>query len=125
MKTVWVVLAVLLVAVMIFFTATPSGRAIWNNWWHDVSKVDANTNYHNRKMVEDTCRSMMASYQTDVAMYQMYRDSDNAEERSWAQQARIRAIKTANTYNEYMLKNSYIWAGNIPLDIKANLPTDP
>lgn len=125
MKAVCVVLAVLLVAVMIFFTATPSGRAIWNNWWHDVSKVDANTSYANRKMVEDTCRSMIASYQTDVAMYQMYQDSDNAEERSWAQQARIRAIKTANSYNEYMLKNSYVWAGNIPLDIKANLPTDP
>lgn len=125
MKTVWVVLAVLLVAVMIFFTATPSGRAIWNNWWHDVAKVDANTNYHNRKMVEDTCRSMMASYKTDMATYELYKDSDNAEKQSWAEQAYMRATKTANTYNEYIMKNSYVWADNIPEDIANYLPSPP
>jgi hypothetical protein len=123
MKYVIVVLTVLLVLAMIFFIATPSGRAVWNNWWHDVEKAGENTSYENRKMVEDTCRAMIASYQTDKLTYEQYKNSENAEQRSWAEQARMRANKTANTYNEYVLKNSYIWDGNVPTNIDNYLPT--
>ena len=56
-------------------------------------------------------------------MYEQYRDSSSAEQQSWAEQARIRANRTAATYNNYMLKNSYIWVDNIPTDIYATLPT--
>ena len=48
-------MCVVLALVLIFFVATPSGRTIWNNWWHDVEKADDNTSYENRKMVQDTC----------------------------------------------------------------------
>jgi hypothetical protein len=123
MKYVIVVLTVLLVLAMIFFIATPSGRAVWNNWWHDVEKAGENTSYENRKMVEDTCRAMIASYQTDKLTYEQYKNSEDAEQRSWAEQARMRANKTANTYNEYVLKNSYIWDGNVPTNIDNYLPT--
>lgn len=34
----------------------------------------------------------------------------------------MRANKTAASYNEYILKNSYVWDGNIPQDIKESLP---
>ena len=47
--------------------------------------------------------------------------SDNEEKQSWAEQAKMRANKTANTYNEYILKNSYVWEGNIPEDIDRSL----
>lgn len=33
----------------------------------------------------------------------------------------MRANKTANVYNEYMLKNSYVFDGNIPSDINYQL----
>ena len=33
----------------------------------------------------------------------------------------MRANKTANTYNEYILKNSFVWEGNIPEDIEQKL----
>lgn len=122
MKIALVCLCVLLILVLIFFVATPSGRTIWNNWWHDVKKADDNTSYENRKMVEDTCRAMIASYKTDVGTYNMYKDSDNEEKLSWAEQARMRANKTANSYNEYVLKNSYVWNGNVPIDITNYLP---
>lgn len=125
MKVCLAVLAVLLVLAMIFFIATPIGRTIWNNWWHDVNKAGDNTSYHNRKMVEDTCRSMIASYNTDVATYNLYKNSDNPEKQSWSEQAYIRAVKTANTYNEYVMKNSYVWAGNVPIDIANYLSTTP
>lgn len=122
MKIVLVCLCVVLALVLIFFIATPSGRTIWNNWWHDVEKADDNTSYENRRMVEDTCRAMIASYKTDVDIYNMYKDSDNEEKLSWAEQARMRANKTANSYNEYILKNSYVWNGNVPIDIANYLP---
>ena len=123
MKYFIVVLVALLLLAILFFAVTPIGRTIWNNWWHDVEKADDNTSYENRKMVEDTCRAMMASYKTDVDTYNMYKDSNNEEKLSWAEQARMRANKTANSYNEYVLKNSYVWNGNVPIDIANYLPT--
>lgn len=123
MKYFIVVLVALLLLAILFFAVTPIGRTIWNNWWHDVEKADDNTSYENRKMVEDTCRAMIASYKTDVDTYNMYKDSDNEEKLSWAEQARMRANKTANSYNEYVLKNSYVWNGNVPIDIANYLPT--
>ena len=56
---------------------------------------------------------MIASYKSDVATYEQYKDSDNEEKQSWAEQAKMRANITANSYNEYILKNSYIWEDNI------------
>lgn len=84
-------------------------------------KIDDRTNYTTMKKVEDSCRSMIASYKTDKATYEMYKYSENEEKQSWGEQAKMRANKTANTYNEYVLKNSYVWEGNIPSDIYMNL----
>ena len=84
-------------------------------------KIDDATNYTTIKKVEDTCRSMIASYKTDKATYELYQESENSEKQSWAEQAKMRANKTANTYNEYILKNSFVWQGNIPSDIDSNL----
>lgn len=123
MKVIGVILAVLFIAGIIFFSATPAGVATWNNWWHDVQKVDDLTNYETRKKVEDTCRAMIASYQSDKLTYEQYKDSDNEEKQSWAEQARMRANKTATEYNNYILKNTYVWKGNVPADIYMNLPT--
>lgn len=88
--------------------------------WVD-QKIEDRTSYDTMKKVEDTCRSMIASYKTDKATYDMYKTSDNEEKQSWVEQAKMRANKTANTYNEYILKNSYVWEGNIPEDIDRSL----
>lgn len=34
----------------------------------------------------------------------------------------MRANKTASIYNNYILKNDYIWQNNIPADIYIELP---
>ena len=115
-----ILIAVFLMACF-YFGATPAGKAQWNNWWHDVEKVDDNTSYENRKHVEDTCRAMISSYQSDKLVYEQYKDSDNEEKQSWAEQAKMRANKTATEYNNYMLKNSYIWKDNVPADIFMKL----
>lgn len=117
-----VLLLVLCVGCPVFFGATPTGRAIWNEWFFDVQKADDKTNYETRKQVEDTCRAMMASYTSDKLTYEQYKDSDSEEKQSWAEQARMRANKTAASYNEYVLKNSFVWEDNIPEDIESSLP---
>ena len=100
-----IALVIVVVGLPVFFGATPTGKAMWNNWFHEVQKVDDATNYETRKKVEDTCRAMIASYNTDKLTYEQYKDSDNEEKQSWAEQAKMRANKTASTYNNYVIKN--------------------
>ena len=84
-------------------------------------KIDDKTSYETMKKVEDTARASIASYKTDKATWEMYKDSEDVEKRSWAEQAKMRANKTASIFNEYMLKNSYVFEGNIPDDINYTL----
>lgn len=118
---IWLTIAIIIVVLSMFFGLTPSGRAIWNNWFHEVQKVDDETNYKTLKKVEDTCRAMIASYNADKLTYEQYKDSDNEEKQSWAEQAKMRANKTASTYNNYILENEYVWKGNVPADIYYKL----
>lgn len=121
-ELIGVLLALLFLGAIVFFGCTPNGRAVWNNYWHDVQVVDDNTNYETLKKVEDTCRSMIASYESDKLVYEQYKDSDNPEKQAWAEQAKMRANKTASSYNNYILENRYVWKNNVPADIYMNLP---
>ena len=107
-----IVICAILAVLMIILT--PIGRSMWNKRMHDVQVADDSTNYETLKKVEDACRAMIASYESDRLTYEQYRDSDDSEERSWATQARMRANRTASTYNNYILENSYVWSNNIP-----------
>lgn len=122
-KALYKVGAVVLVLLLVLGIAyiTPAGRAAINSHFHSVQKVDDLTRYETRKEVEDTCRAMISSYESDRLTYEQYKDSDSEEKQSWAEQAKMRANKTASTYNNYILKNSYVWSGNIPADIKGKL----
>ena len=115
------IISVILIGAIIFFGFTPGGRSVWNNYTHSLEKADENQ-YETKKQVEDTARFMIASYKSDVATYEQYKESDNEEKQSWAEQAKMRANRTANSYNEYILKNSYVWEDNIPSDIDYSLP---
>lgn len=114
-------LASLLFLFVVYITFFPSGRALINSYDNLMKKVDDRTTYETRKQVEDTARASIASYKTDKATYEMYKDSDDSEKVSWAETAKMRANKTANIFNEYMLKNSYVFDGNIPSDIDYQL----
>ncbi|MBP3404735.1 MAG: hypothetical protein J6N18_01420 [Kiritimatiellae bacterium] len=85
-------------------------------------KIDDATSYETLKKVEDTCRAMQASYESDRLTYEQYKDSDNEEKQSWAEQAKMRANKTAATYNSYILENSFVWKDAVPDDIRIELP---
>ncbi|MFR1739195.1 MAG: hypothetical protein ACLUT6_00615 [Clostridia bacterium] len=115
------IISVIFIGAIIFLGFTPGGRSVWNSYTHSLEKADENQ-YETKKQVEDTARSMIASYKSDVATYEQYKESDNEEKQSWAEQAKMRANRTANSYNEYILKNSYVWEDNIPSDIDYSLP---
>lgn len=115
-KTVVVVVLIIVIA-----SVTPFGRSIWNSWFFNVQKADDATNYNTIKKVEDSCRAMISSYTADKLTWDQYKNSDSEEQVSWANQAKMRANKTAASYNEYILKNSFVWEDNIPKDIQERL----
>lgn len=69
------------------------------------------------EQVEDTARSIVASYESDKQIYLSMKDVN----KEVSLQAKIRANSTAISYNEYILKNSFLWADNVPSDIKTKL----
>lgn len=123
MKFLAILGSVFLVAVLIISGVVGGWFDTWffNKAEYIDQKIDDATNYETIKKVEDSCRAMIASYESDRLVYQQYRDSDNAEKQSWAEQAKMRANKTAATYNNYVLENSFVWAENVPDDIRDEL----
>ena len=121
MKIFGVIVGTIIVLFLGYITFFLCVRALINSYDNMMKKVDDKTTYETRKKVEDTARASIASYKTDKATYEMYKDSEDKEKQSWAEQAKTRANKTANVYNEYIRKNSYVFENNIPSDIDYQL----
>ena len=121
MKKIGLVLLVLVLLVVSFLTK-PWSVFIHNKYEGLIKEVDSATNWNTLHEVEDSCRAMMSNYQADALTYQQYCNSEVVEHRSWAEQARMRANRTAAQYNEYILKNNYVWKYGIPDDIEHELP---
>ena len=117
----FIVILMVVLGGLLIFNMTPTGRGVINTYFFNVQKVDDATNYETRKKVEDTCHAMISSYTSDKMVYEQYHGSENEEERSWAEQAKMRANKTASTYNNFILENSFVWKDNVPSDICMNL----
>lgn len=114
------VLLVLVVSAGIFF-ATPVGLTILNHYGFAMHKVNDATSYDTLKKVEDSCRGMIANYEADKLTYEQYKGSEDKEKQVWAEQAKMRANRTVASYNEFYLKNRFVWAGAVPADIRSEL----
>ena len=121
MKKIGLALLILVLVVVSFLTK-PWSVFVHNKYEGLIKEVDSATNWETLHEVEDSCRAMMSNYQADVLTYQQYCSSEIVEHRSWAEQARMRANRTAAQYNEYILKNNYVWNYGIPDDIEHELP---
>ena len=121
-EKVLIAILITLVLMAAFFCITPVGVALRNSYGFAVQKVDDATRYETRKKVEDTCRAMIANYEADRISYEQYKDNPDPEKQGWAEQAKMRANRTAASYNEYYLKNSFVWSGAVPSDIRGSLP---
>lgn len=119
---IWVAAVCLIIVVSIVCTGCTTGMVeSYNNWQYDLKKADDRTNYKTLKKVEDTCRTMISSYESDKLTYEQYRYSDDVNKQEWAEQAKMRANKTASTYNNYILENSFVWEDVVPEDIATEL----
>lgn len=94
-----------------------------NLWKYDNQIAFNETDYQTRKQVEDECRAMIASYKSDRDAYEKYKGSADILKANMAEESWIRANRTANTYNDYILKNKHVWKNNIPADIMERLDT--
>lgn len=101
---------------------SPAGRAIYNANEALIEEVDDATSYHKKKEVEDTCRASIVNYTKQKMTYEQYKDHPSADMRAIAEKSKILANSTAANYNEYILKNSHVFKGNIPADIQDELP---
>ena len=113
------IIAVIVIIVLIVLSV--SGVIFRNKIDYAVQKADDSTNYDTIKQVEDTARAMIVQYTADKLTFETYNGSDSAEKQSWADQAKIRANTTAAQFNEYILKNSFVFKDNIPEDLKHEL----
>lgn len=120
MKAILAVFLSLCIIALIIL-AGPVVKVIQNKYDYTVQKADDATSYKTLKEVEDSCRAMIASYEADKLIFEQYKDSDNEEKQSWAEQAKMRANRTAAQYNEYIRKNSFVWSDNVPDDIDEKL----
>ena len=114
-----IVISILLI--VIGYNFAPGIRETVNKNQTAVQIVDDQTRYETLKKVEDTCRAMISSYESDVLIWNQYKDSESEAERTWAAQAKMRANKTASSYNNYILQNNFLWKDNIPEDIRTTL----
>lgn len=122
-KTAIVLVAIVacILLIVIGYNFTPGVREAINKNQTAVQVADDQTRYETLKKVEDTCRAMISSYESDVLTWKQYKDSENETERTWAAQAKMRANKTASSYNNYILQNNFVWKDNIPEDIRSTL----
>lgn len=109
------------IGIVLAFLATPAGVVLVNSYNSNMQRADDLTNYKTKKEVEDSCRALMVSYQNDRLIWEQYKDSEKPEEVTWANSAKMRANKAAVTYNEYFLKNRYVFKNNIPEDLREEL----
>ena len=119
--TVLVAIVACILLIVIGYNFVPGVREAINKNQTAVQVVDDQTRYETLKKVEDTCRAMISSYESDVLTWKQYKDSESEVERTWAAQAKMRANKTASSYNNYILQNNFVWKDNIPKDIRSTL----
>lgn len=115
------VFCVICLGAVLYFALCPEGVETKNEYEAMLKDVDYNTNYDSVRQIEETLRSYAASYEADRITYEINKDSTDKESIALAKAARSRANRTAATYNQFYLKNSYIWEDNIPADIQAEL----
>lgn len=113
--------AFLIVVVILVVYFYPEIKVFLNDWKYDIKKTGEVSNYEVLKEVEDKCRAMIANYEADKKIYEQYVDSSDGEKSTRAEQARKRANSIVDEYNDYILKNEFVWSNNVPDDIYLEL----
>ena len=59
--------------------------------------------HEHQHFATETCRKMITLYEFDSVVYERYKDSDDVIEQSLAEDAKLSANQTAETYNTYVI----------------------
>ena len=78
----------IVISVIIIFGVVGACTGWFNTWFGNKveyvdKKIDDATSYDTRKKVEDTCRSMIASYESDKMTYEQYKATIPNHELLW------------------------------------------
>ena len=79
------------------------------------AKIDDSVKEEDKNAVAEECRKMIVAWEADEAVYLESKDIDPER----AEEARMSANKTAESYNEYLAKHEYVFNGKLPEDIYA------
>lgn len=121
-KIIVCILSILILfSILFWIIATPDGIKIANEYTAQLEDAEYNTDYNTVREIEETLRSYIASYEADKIIYETNKDNTDKESIVLANAAKSRVNRTAATYNQFYLKNSYIWKSNIPDDISSEL----
>lgn len=115
---VLVVAGIVVMLSVIFIFAIPIVSSTFCNTF--IPTVEAREGI--TKEVADVCVNMISAYNADLEIYEKFKTANNPEKFQWAQRAKKRANSTAEFYNEYFEKYSYIWSNNPPPGILDYLP---
>ena len=92
-----------LIVLVIIFGLTPTGREIWKEY-----KNRDSITAEQRKITEAVARDLIAEWAKEA---EAYKNGDES--------AKERANDAADTYNRYMMTNSYVFGETLPEGIYA------
>lgn len=116
--------AVILAAMVVGYSFIPSFRTSVNNYVFKIEKIDQETDFGNRKMVEDTARALLTNYdaaRTEYETYKSFIGTGESKKEQRALDAKTSANMTVAKYNNYLTENNFIFKGNLPHDIPLKL----
>lgn len=123
-KTLSIILSTLLVVAVLFFSLNLGFRAWVNEYVFRREVVDQETNYTNRKGVEDAARSLLTQYDFAKREYETYKvfiGSDDKAKEQRALDAKTSTNMVVSKYNNYLTENRFIFKGNLPNDVPYEL----
>lgn len=86
--------------------------------------VDQETDYRNRKGVEDSARALLTQYEFAKGEYETYKvfiGTDDKAKEQRALDSKTSANMVVSKYNNYLTENEFIFKGNLPNDIPYKL----
>lgn len=123
-KTLSIILSTLLVVAILFMSFNLGFRKMVNEYVFQREVVDQETDYRNRKGVEDSARALLTQYEFAKGEYETYKvfiGTDDKAKEQRALDSKTSANMVVSKYNNYLTENEFIFKGNLPNDIPYKL----
>jgi len=123
-KVPYLIIGVLVFALIVVLAGPPLTRAI-NNWRAEMDIAHYETDLDTIVRLEDNARATLSQWVAAYSRYIQLRESEDREERNWANAAMMQANNLAATFNTFMLEHSATWVRGVPEGLQERLPLLP